>query len=70
MKFMESNPHVMMQLLTLVEPTIAPQSSRADKFFTRRPRYTDKILERMHKGLPGVIGSLHGSGSNLPLSYA
>ena len=63
---MQTNPHVLVQLLTLTEPDV-PKPARAEQFFNRRPRYTDKILQRMHQGLPGIIGSLHhGSGANLP----
>jgi len=28
------------------------------QFFDKRPRYTQKVLEKLYDGLPGLIGNL------------
>ena len=54
----------MMQMLTMFDVKKMTENSldsgpgdRAE-FFNRRPRYTEKILAQIYRGLPGLMGSL------------
>ena len=67
MKFMHKNPQVLLQMLSMYDIGAEggqdqnPTLSSDGQFFSRRPRYTDKILQQIYHGLPGLIGHLHGS---------
>lgn len=69
MKFMQMNPHVLMQMLTIQERRHLRQQheERLQFFSKRKPRYTDKILNQINQGLPGLIGTMQSS-SNPPVN--
>ena len=61
---MKHNPQIMMQMLTMFDVKKMTENSLDTgfnnhyEFFNRRPRYTEKILAQIYRGLPGLMGSM------------
>lgn len=51
----------MFDMQKMTESSIEAAPSTNGEFFNRRPRYTEKILAQIYRGLPGLMGHLNMS---------
>jgi hypothetical protein len=55
MKFMKDNPRVLYQTMQMLEQDQSTTTQSEAQFFSRRPRYTEKIIQQIYQGLPGLM---------------